>query len=162
VPLFEVTGHQVIKFMWQNIMCRFGFSHTIIFDNETNFTSKEVATLCAKYKFVHRFSTPYYPQGNDQAEISNRIILDSLYKSLAKAKGKWVEQLLGVLWVYRTTKRIPTGETLFSLAYWTEAIIPVDICMLMLRTEGVDLDQNAAQLWLVQDYSEGRRRQAMI
>jgi len=31
-----------------------------------------------------------------------------------------------------------------------------------LCTEGVDWDQNAAQLQLVQDYSEERRRQAMI
>jgi len=31
-----------------------------------------------------------------------------------------------------------------------------------LCTEGVDWDQNAAQLQLVQDYSEERRRQAII
>jgi len=86
-----------------------------------------VASFYPKYKITHRFSTLYYPRGNTQAEISNHTILDSLRKSLSKAKGKWIEKLPGVLWAYRTTKRIPTGEALFFLAYGTEVIIPVDI-----------------------------------
>jgi len=77
---------------------------------------------------------------------ANSTILDSLCKSLGKAKGKWVEQLPGVLWAYQTTKRIRTGEIPFSLAYGIEAIIPVDVCMPTLRTEGVEWDQNTTQL----------------
>jgi len=91
VPPSEVTGHQVVKFLWENIVCHFSLLHTNIFDNGTNFTSKEAATFYAKYMITHLFSTLYYPQGNSQAEISNRTILDSLCKSLGKAKGKWVE-----------------------------------------------------------------------
>ena len=105
---------------------------------------------------------PYYPQGNGQAEINNRTIFDSLCKSLGKAKCKWVEQLSGVLWAYRITKRVLIGEIPFFLAYGTEAIIPVDICMPTLRTEEIEEDQNADQIWLVQDHSKERRRQAMI
>ena len=94
-----------------------------------NFVNKQVASLCAKYKITHQFSTPYYPQDNGQAEISNHTIVDSLYKSLDKAKGKWVEKLPKVLWAYRITKRIPTSETPFSMSYGTETIIPVNISM---------------------------------
>jgi len=72
---------------------------------------------------ANRFYTPYYPQGNGQAEINNYNILDNLCKSLVRAKGKWAEKLSGVLWAYRTTKRVPTSETSFSLAYRTKAII---------------------------------------
>jgi len=73
-----------------------------------------------------------------------------------------VEKLLGILWAYRTTKRIPTDEISFSLAYGAEAIIPVDVSMPTFRTEGVEWDQNAAQLRLAQDQSEERRQQAQI
>ena len=79
-----------------------------------------MARFCAKYKTTHQFSTPY-PQGNSQVEISNRIILDSLCKSLDKTKGKWVQRLPEALWAYRSTKRISTSETSFSLSYETEA-----------------------------------------
>jgi len=156
VPLFDFTRQQIINFLWQNISCRFRLPHTIISDNGTNFASKQVASFCSKYKITHQFSSPYYPQGNGQAKISNHTILDSLCKSLDKAKGKLVENLSGVLWAYRTTKRIPTGETLFSLAYVTEAIIPVNICMPTLRTGEIDRNQNAIHLRLAQDQSEER------
>jgi len=60
------------------------------------------------------------------------------------------------------TKRIPTGETPFLLADRTEAIIPVDVCMLTLHTKEVDWDQNAAQLLLAQDKPEERQRHTTI
>ena len=104
-----------------------------------NFTTKEVATFCAKYKNIHWFSMSYYPQGNGQADKSSRTIIDHLYKNLSKAKGKWIDKLLRVLWVYRTTKHIPKGETPFSLAHGMEAIIPINISMPKPRTEEVEL-----------------------
>ena len=110
VPLSEVTRQQIVKFLRQNVVRRFRLPHTIISDNGTNFASKQVANFCSKYKIVTRFSTPYYPQGNGQAEINNRINLDNLCKSLDRAKGKWAEKLSGVLWAYRTTKRVSMGE----------------------------------------------------
>jgi len=73
-----------------------------------------------------------------------------------------MEKLPGVLLTYRTTKRIPMGETLFSLAYEMEAVIPVDICMPRLRTGEINRDHNAIQLCLSQDKSEERQWQAQI
>jgi len=93
---------------------------------------------------------------------SNHTVLDNLCKSMDNAKGKWVEKLHGVLWASRTTKRVPTGETPFSLAYGTEAIIPIDINMPTLRVEGVAQDQNDALLRLMLDHSEERRLQVQI
>ncbi|XP_057789181.1 uncharacterized protein LOC131006011 [Salvia miltiorrhiza] len=72
------------------------------------------------------FSTPRYPQANGQAESSNKTIMNTLKKRLEKAKGKWADELPGVLWSYRTTTRASTGETPFSLAYGMEAVIPTE------------------------------------
>ena len=74
---------------------------------------------------------------------------------------EWAEKLLGVLWAYRTTNRVSTGETPFSLAYETEVIIPVDICMPTLRV-GVIPDQNNTLPRLMLDHSEERHQQAQI
>ena len=46
---------------------------------------------------------------------------------LEGAKGVWPDELLGVLWAYRMTVRTPTGETLFKLAYGSEAVIPAEV-----------------------------------
>ncbi|KAL0383075.1 UNVERIFIED_CONTAM: Retrovirus-related Pol polyprotein from transposon gypsy [Sesamum calycinum] len=43
------------------------------------------------------------------------------------AKGSWVEELLGVLWAYRTTPRTTIGETPICLVYGSEEVIPTEI-----------------------------------
>ncbi|XP_022841945.1 uncharacterized protein LOC111365636 [Olea europaea var. sylvestris] len=43
------------------------------------------------------FSTPRYPQANSQAESSNKTVMNTLKKRLSEAKGKWADELPGVL-----------------------------------------------------------------
>ena len=61
--------------------------------------------------------------------------MTTLKKRLDAAKGKWVDKLPGVLWVYRKTTRKPTGISPFALTYGMEAIIPTEIGMPKLRTD---------------------------
>ena len=74
-------------------------------------------------------------QSNGQVEASNKTLLMTLKKRLDAAKGKWVDELPGVLWAYRTTARRSTGISPFTLTYGMEAIIPTKIGMPMLRTD---------------------------
>jgi len=60
VPLSEASGQQIVKLLGQNIVYRFEISHTIIFDNGTNFASKKVASFYTKYNITHQFSLLYY------------------------------------------------------------------------------------------------------
>jgi hypothetical protein len=46
---------------------------------------------------------------------------------LEDAKGAWVDNLYQVLWSYRTTPQITTGETPFRLVYRADAVIPIEI-----------------------------------
>ena len=48
-------------------------------------------------------------------EASNKTLLSAFKKSLHSAKGKWVDELPGVLWAYRTTSQKLTGESSFAL-----------------------------------------------
>ncbi|XP_070050271.1 uncharacterized protein [Nicotiana tomentosiformis] len=64
---------------------------------------------------------------NGQAELTNKIIINNLKKRLEKSKENWPKELPGVLWAYRTTAKTAMGETLFSLVYGSEALIPVEI-----------------------------------
>ena len=58
----------------------------------------------------------------------------ALKKRLDSAKGKWVGELPGVLWAYRTTARRSTGISPFAITYGMEAIIPIEIGMPTIRT----------------------------
>ncbi|KAG7552326.1 Retrotransposon gag domain [Arabidopsis thaliana x Arabidopsis arenosa] len=76
---------------------------------------------------IKRYSTPRYPQGNGQAEASNKTILSNLKKRLSARKGGWYDELQPLLWAYRTTPRRATGETPFSLVYGMEAVVPTEL-----------------------------------
>ena len=55
------------------------------------------------------------------------MILVELRKRLDSAKGRWPEELVKVLWAYRCTPQSSTNESLFSLVYGADTMIPVEI-----------------------------------
>ena len=63
-------------------------------------------------------------------------------KRLEKSKGAWADKLPGVLWSYRTTPCSSTGETPFSLAFGTEAVIPAEGSVPSPRYQWVNDDPN--------------------
>nr|XP_023922956.1 uncharacterized protein LOC112034372 [Quercus suber] len=109
-----------------------------------------------------RYSTPAYPQGNGQAEAVNKVIVGGLKKRLDDAKGRWVEELPHVLWTYRTTPRRSTGETPFSMTYGAEAMIPLEVGFLTLRTSTFTSDGNDELLKKNLDLIDERRKNAMV
>ena len=85
------------------------------------------------------------PRGTHKETTSNNHptrLLTSLKKRLHSAKGKWVDELPGVLWVYRTTSRKPIGISPFALTYGMKVIIPTEIGMPTLRI-GIPEEANA-------------------
>ena len=121
------------RFVWKNIVTQFGIPHTLISDNGLQFDSKAFRRYCCDLGIMNRYSTPAYPQGNGQAEVVNKVIVNGLKKRLNDAKGKWMEELSHVLWIYRTMPRRSIGETSFSMTYGTEAVIPLETGFLTLK-----------------------------
>ncbi|XP_073137509.1 uncharacterized protein [Henckelia pumila] len=78
-------------------------------------------------KIQQHFTSVHYPQSNGQVEVTNLSLVQSLKTRLGKAQGNWVEELPSVLWSYRTTPKIGTGETPFSLVYGNEAVLLTEI-----------------------------------
>ena len=131
----------VTAFIWKNIICRHGTLHEIITDNGSQFISKKFRKFCFHNNIEVRMSTPRYPQGNGHAEATNKTIVDSIRKRLDAKKGRWAEELPGVLWVYRTSPRRPTGETPFSLVHGVESLIPIEHQVQTLRVKYAPEDE---------------------
>ena len=108
------------------------------------------------------YSTLAYPQGNGQAEVINKVIVNGLKKKLDDVKGKWVEELPHVLWTYRTMPRRSTGETPFSMTYGVEAVIPLKTSFPTLKTSSFSLSSNNNLLERSLDLIEERRESAMV
>lgn len=104
-PSHQVRDTEAKKFIWKNIICRFGVLNEIVTDNGSQFISFRFQYFYAKWNIKLNFMTPRHPQTNGQAESMNITIVNTLKKWLEKAKGIWVDELLLVLWSYRTIDR---------------------------------------------------------
>uniref|UniRef100_A0A2N9EA47 Uncharacterized protein n=1 Tax=Fagus sylvatica TaxID=28930 RepID=A0A2N9EA47_FAGSY len=161
-PLARITDSESRKFVWKNIITRFGIPRCFVSDNGTQFDSGPFKKYCSDFGIRNHFSSPAYPQGNGQAESSNKVILSGIKKKLEEAKGRWVEELPTVLWTFRTTPRSSTGETPYSLTYGVEAVIPLEVGLPTLRSEEYDQDNNELVLAKDLDLAQERRDLAMI
>ena len=161
-PLANITDVDAKKFIWRNIVTRFGVPCIVILSNRLQFDSKAFRRYCCELGITNRYSTPTYPQGNCQAEAVNKVIVNGLKRRLDDTKGRWVEELPHVLWTYRTTPRRSTGETPFALTYGAEAVIPLKVNFPTLRTDSFTRDSNDELLGKNLDLIDERREKAMI
>nr|GEY89152.1 reverse transcriptase domain-containing protein [Tanacetum cinerariifolium] len=155
-----ITDGQVKKFVWDNIVCRFGIPGEIISDNEKQFADNPFKDWCDKLNITQRFTSVKHPQSNGLVERMNRSLREGIKASLGEGNKNWVEELPHVLWAHRTTIKSSHGDTPFSLTYGTKAVIPTEIGMPTYRTATVDVVNNDEELCLNLDLLEERRERA--
>ena len=161
-PLANIRDVDAKKFVWKNIVTRFGVPRILISENGVQFDSKSFRIYYCDLGITNRYSTPAYPQGNGQAEAVNKVIVNGLKKRLDDAKGKWVEELSHVLWTYRTTPHRSTRETPFSMTYGAETVIPLETGFPTLRTSSFNPSSNNELLEKSLYFIEERRESAMV
>jgi ribonuclease HI len=124
----RITSAAVQKFVWKNIICRFGIPKQIVCDNGKKFESGKFQDMCKGLNLQINFASVGHPQTNGAVERANGKIMEAIKKRLeGSAKGKWPEDLLSVLWALRTTVVRSTGMTPFRLVYGDEAMTPSEV-----------------------------------
>ncbi|XP_072059698.1 uncharacterized protein [Arachis hypogaea] len=90
-PLARITSAQMISFVWQKIICRFGIPSHIVADNGRQFIDHNFKNFLQNLKIRQHFSSVEHPQSNGLAEAANKVILQALKKKLDSSKGLWAE-----------------------------------------------------------------------
>ncbi|KAL5785135.1 hypothetical protein ACOSQ2_007527 [Xanthoceras sorbifolium] len=158
----RIKDSEVKSFIWKNVICRYGVPKEIVTDNGSQFISYDFQDFCDKWSIKLSYSNPRYPQANGQAESTNKTIMSTLKKRLDQCKGKWADELPGVLWSYRTTVRTSTGETPFSLSYGSEAVITTEADYPSYRIRHATEEANDRELLRELDTVDERRDKAAI
>ncbi|XP_058750755.1 uncharacterized protein LOC131623749 [Vicia villosa] len=122
----NVTKQVVVKFIKNQIICRYGIPNKIITDNGSNLNNNMMRELCESFKIEHHNSSPYRPKMNGAVEAANKNVKKILQKMVVTYKD-WHEMLPFALHGYRTSVRTSTGATPFSLVYGMEAVLPVEV-----------------------------------
>nr|GFC55664.1 reverse transcriptase domain-containing protein [Tanacetum cinerariifolium] len=118
--------------------------------------------ITPKLNITQHFASVKHPQTNGLVEHANRSLCKGIKACLDKHKGRWVEELSHVLWAHRTTIKVSTGDTPFSLVYGTEAVISAEIGMPTIRTAEVNVATNDDERRINLDPLKERRERAAI
>ena len=97
-PLSNIRDVDAKRFVWKNIVIRFGIPRTLISDNGLQFDSKAFRRYCCDLAITNRYSTLAYPQENGQVKAINKVVVSGLQKRSEGVKGRWVKELPHVLW----------------------------------------------------------------
>ncbi|GKB47522.1 reverse transcriptase domain-containing protein [Tanacetum coccineum] len=73
-PVATIIGNQIKKFMWDNIVCRFGLPGEIISDNGKQFQDNPFKDWCEKLCIRQHFASVKHPQTNGLVERANRSL----------------------------------------------------------------------------------------
>nr|GEZ28815.1 reverse transcriptase domain-containing protein [Tanacetum cinerariifolium] len=125
-----ITGNQIKKFAWDNIVCRFRLPEEIISDNRKKFRDDPFKDWCEKLCIRQLFAFVKHLQTNGLVERANH----SLGEGINARSKNWMEDLPHILWAHHTMIKSSNGDTLFSLTYRTKAVISAEIGMPTLRT----------------------------
>ncbi|KAL0445450.1 UNVERIFIED_CONTAM: hypothetical protein Slati_2267700 [Sesamum latifolium] len=90
-PLARITEGEVMKFIWKNIVCRFGIPREIISDNGRQFQGQRIQEWCQGLHIRQRFTTVAHPQANGQVEVTNRILIQGIKRRLERVGENWAE-----------------------------------------------------------------------
>uniref|UniRef100_A0A2N9F359 Uncharacterized protein n=1 Tax=Fagus sylvatica TaxID=28930 RepID=A0A2N9F359_FAGSY len=159
-PLATITERNIQNFVWKAVICRFGIPRVLVSDNGKQFDNPRFRQFSQELGIHNHYSSPGHPQANGQVEVTNRSLLKLIKTRLEGAKGLWPEELPSILWAYRTTVRIPTGETPFRMTFGSEAVVPVEIGLTTFRTSAYDGQENEEQLRLNLDLIDEVRETA--
>ena len=123
----KADGKTMIKFSKKNIFTHFGTPRVLISDGGSHFCNSQLAKALEHYGVKHKMASPYHPQTNGQAEVSNKEIKKILEKTVSSSRKDWSLKFDEALWVYRTTFKAPISFTPFQMVYGKECHLPVEL-----------------------------------
>jgi hypothetical protein len=124
VPMKSVVSKDIINFVKEHVIHRFGISQTITIDGGSVFISEEFKKFANDMGIKLIRSSPYYAQANGQAEASNQSLIMLIKRKIDEHPRRWHEVLSEALWAYRISCHGATNTSPYHLVYRQEAVLP--------------------------------------
>jgi hypothetical protein len=93
IPMKSVTSKDVIDFIKEHVINRFGIPQTIMTDGGSVFISEEFRKFTADMGIKLIRSSPYYAQVNGQAEASDQSLIKLIKRKIDEHPRRWHEVL---------------------------------------------------------------------
>lgn len=120
------TGEVVGKFIFEDLLCRWGALSDLITDNGPAYVAG-LDWLSRTYGINHIRISGYNSQANGIVERKHFDVREAIVKTCDGVEQKWRSVLPQVLWAERITIRRSTGYSPYYMAHGVHPVLPFDI-----------------------------------
>ena len=120
----EVTLQDVIRFIRDEVIARYGTPQVLVTDNGKIFTGRRLEEFCEENRIEHRFSSVYHQRANPverRVQELKKVLKVLLYQ---RRDILWEQELPKALQVLRSRINRATGETPASIVLGYELPVP--------------------------------------
>nr|GEV47403.1 protein NYNRIN-like [Tanacetum cinerariifolium] len=146
-----ITGSQVKKIVWDNIVCRFGLPGEIVSDNGKQFSDNLFKDWCDKLNITQRFTSVKHPQSNGLVERANQSLREGIKARLGEGNKNWVEELPHVLWAHQI--RMPTYRTTAVEVVYNDEELRLNLYLIEEQRECAAIHEAKAKLKMTKYYN---------
>ena len=125
----------------EHLFVRFGVPQKIVSDNTTYFSIEEISLFCYEHSVSLAHSSDYFPQGNGQAESSNKNLVAIIKKLVSDNSWDWHKRLYEALCVDRIIPKRAIGMAPFELVYGIGAQVSLPLQLFVVKLQSVIEDQ---------------------
>ncbi|XP_071688204.1 uncharacterized protein [Rutidosis leptorrhynchoides] len=86
--LAKITGENIKKFVWNDIVCIYGLPNEIVSDNGKQFADNPFRSWCEELNIKQTFTSVAHPQANGQVEVTTKEIVVGIKARLGLSQTK--------------------------------------------------------------------------
>lgn len=120
------NGDAIAKWIYEDVLCRWGALSEIVTDNGPAII-KGIEALAERYGIRHIRISGYNSRANGQVEHSHYDVRQALFKAADGDQSKWANVDFSVFWSERITTRKRMGASPYFAVTGTHPLTPLDI-----------------------------------
>ena len=138
----SIEAPVIARIFVDEIFTRHGALRTFLSDRGSNFLSTLVKEVCRLLNTRKLNTTAYHPQTDGLVERFNNTLAESISMFVNSEQTDWDLFLPSILFAYRVSPCVSTGESPFFLLYGRERRLPLDVALLPPTNLSTSVDEH--------------------
>lgn len=129
-PVPSIDAPTIARLLVDEILCRHSAPRTLLSDRGSNFLSTLIKEVCQLMNTKKINTSSYHPATDGMVERMNNTIAESIFMFVSSNQKDWDFFIPSILFAYRVSPCVSTGDSPFCLLYGRERRLPPDVSLL--------------------------------
>lgn len=129
-PVPSIDAPTIARLLVDEILCRHSAPRTLLSDRGSNFLSTLIKEVCQLMNTKKINTSSYHPATDGMVERMNNTIAESISMFVSSNQKDWDFFIPSILFAYRVSPCVSTGDSPFYLLYGREPRLPPDVSLL--------------------------------